>query len=134
MISSGFLHVGFWHLLVNGISYYFFAPTVYRLLGSTNFFILFIAALLAGNLFTLWVHKNESYYSAVGASGAVSGIVYSSILLYPGMQLMIIPIPLPIPAPLFGFGFLMYSVYGMYKNTDLIGHAAHFGGALADSR
>ena len=72
MISSGFLHVGFWHLLVNGISYYFFAPTVYRLLGSTNFFILFIAALLAGNLFTLWVHKNESYYSAVGASGAVS--------------------------------------------------------------
>ena len=130
MISSGFLHVGFWHLLVNGISYYFFAPTVYRLLGSTNFFILFIAALLAGNLFTLWVHKNESYYSAVGASGAVSGIVYSSILLYPGMQLMIIPIPLPIPAPLFGFGFLMYSVYGMYKNTDRIGHAAHFGGAI----
>ena len=130
MISSGFLHVGFWHLLVNGISYYFFAPTVYRLLGSTSFFILFIAALLAGNLFTLWVHKNEPYYSAVGASGAVSGIVYSSILLYPGMQLMIIPIPLPIPAPLFGFGFLMYSVYGMYKNTDRIGHAAHFGGAI----
>jgi len=115
MISSGFLHVGFWHLLVNGISYYFFAPTVYRLLGGISFFILFIAALLAGNLFTLWVHKNEPYYSAVGASGAVSGIVYSSILLYPGMQLMIIPIPLPIPAPLFGFGFLMYSVYGMYK-------------------
>jgi membrane associated rhomboid family serine protease len=130
MISSGFLHVGFWHLLVNGISYYFFAPTVYRLLGSTSFFILFMAALLAGNLFTLWVHKNESFYSAVGASGAVSGIVYSSILLYPGMQLMIMPIPLPIPAPLFGFGFLMYSVYGMYKNTDRIGHAAHFGGAI----
>jgi Rhomboid family. len=78
---------------------------------------LFLCALIAGNLFTLWVHKNEPYYAAVGASGAVSGIVYSSILLYPGMQLMILPIPIPIPAPLFGFGFLMYSVYGMYKTV-----------------
>ncbi len=130
MITSGFLHVGFWHLLVNGISYYFFAPTVYQLLGSVSFFLLFLCALIAGNLFTLWVHKNEPYYAAVGASGAVSGIVYSSILLYPGMQLMILPIPIPIPAPLFGFGFLMYSVYGMYKNSDKIGHAAHFGGAI----
>lgn len=130
MITSGFLHVGFWHLLVNGISYYFFAPTVYQLLGGVAFFVLFFVGLLTGNLLTLWVHQNEPYYSAVGASGAVSGIVYASILLYPGMQLMIMPIPLPIPAPLFGFGFLLYSVYGLYKNNDRIGHAAHFGGAI----
>jgi len=130
MLSSGFLHVGYWHLIVNGISYYFFAPTVYALLGGWKFFLVFLLSLIFGNLFTLWVHRNDSYYSAVGASGAVSGIVYSSILLYPGMQLMIMPIPLPIPAPLFGFGFLMYSVYGMYKNNDGIGHAAHFGGAI----
>ena len=130
MLSSGFLHVGYWHLIVNGISYYFFAPTVYALLGGWKFFLVFLLSLIFGNLFTLWVHRNDSYYSAVGASGAVSGIVYSSILLYPGMQLMIMPIPLPIPAPLFGFGFLMYSVYGMYKKNDGIGHEAHFGGAI----
>ena len=83
MLSSGFLHVGYWHLIVNGISYYFFAPTVYALLGGWKFLAVFVLSLIFGNLFTLWVHRNDTFYSAVGASGAVSGVVYSSILLYP---------------------------------------------------
>ncbi|HRA74390.1 MAG TPA: rhomboid family intramembrane serine protease, partial [Flavobacterium sp.] len=66
---------------------------------------------------------------AIGASGAVTGIIYSAILLQPDMMLGLFYV-IPIPAYLFGIGYLLYSIYGMKAKNDNIGHTAHFGGAI----
>ena len=130
MISSGFLHVDVAHLAFNMISLYFFAPVVYQILGNFSFLIIYIGSLIAGSLLTLMLHKNDYSYRAVGASGAVTGIIYSAILLNPSMDLYLFFIPIPIPAYIFGIGYLLYSIYGMKAKNDNIGHTAHFGGAI----
>ena len=93
--------------------------------------MIYFGSLLAGSLYTLYVHKNEPYYSAVGASGAVMGIIYASILYYPDMTLMFFPLPIPIKGYIFGILYLLFSIYGMKKQLGNIGHAAHLGGAVA---
>ena len=130
MITSGFLHVDFAHLFMNMFTLYFFADVVIRWFDSTKFLIIYMVSLLAGSLLALFFHKNEPFYSAVGASGAVTGILYSAILLQPDMRLIIFPIPLPIPAYILGIAYLLYSIYGMKKRLGNIGHTAHFGGAV----
>ncbi|WP_242206201.1 rhomboid family intramembrane serine protease [Aestuariivivens insulae] len=130
LFSSGFLHADNAHLFFNMFSLYFFADVVIALLGVTKFIIIYLGSLLMGSLLSLYFHKNEYYYSAVGASGAVMGIIYSAILLQPGMSLYIFFIPIPIPAYLFGIGYLLYSIYGMKNRVGNIGHDAHFGGAV----
>ncbi|WP_439132847.1 rhomboid family intramembrane serine protease [Polaribacter sp.] len=129
MLSSGFLHVDWMHLLLNMYVLYAFGNIITKILGVTSFLIIYFGSLLAGSLYTLHNHKNEPYYSAVGASGAVSGIVYSSILLFPGMQLYLF-FAIPIPGYIFGVGYLLYSIYGMKQQLGNIGHAAHLGGAI----
>ena len=74
-------------------------------------------------------HGNDYSYRAVGASGAVTGVIYSAILLYPDMTIGIFGI-IPMPAYIFGIGYLLYSIYGMKSKRDNIGHTAHFGGAI----
>lgn len=130
MFSSGFLHGDWGHLIFNMLTLYFFAPAVIAYMGSFQFLVLYLLSLLGGNLLTLVLHKNDPYYSAIGASGAVTGILYASILLQPEMNLYLFFIPIPIPAPVFGFAYLLYSIYGMKKQNDGIGHTAHFGGAI----
>jgi membrane associated rhomboid family serine protease len=130
MVSSGFLHADTQHLLFNMLSLYFFADVVITLLSPIQFLFVYFGSLLVGSLLSLYFHKNEYHYSAVGASGAVSGIIYSAILLQPGMNLYMFFIPIPIPAYIFGIGYLLYSLYGMKKNIGNIGHDAHFGGAI----
>lgn len=129
MLTSGFLHVDIAHLAFNMLTLYFFAPVVINQFESTYFLVIYFGSLLAGSLLTLYIHKDEYYYRAVGASGAVSGIIYSSILLYPEMQILLFYV-LPIPGYIFGIGYLLYSIYGMKSRTDNIGHTAHFGGAI----
>src|SRR5690606_26283342 len=99
-------------------------------LGTVHFLIIYIASLILGNLLSLYFHKDEYHYSAVGARGAVTGVLYSAILLEPSMQLGILFIPLPIPAYVFGILYLLYSIYGMKNQLGNIGHDAHFGGAI----
>jgi len=130
MISSGFLHVDEMHLLFNMLTLYFFAGPVIGHLGELNFLFIYIGSLLVGNLLSYYFHKNEYHYSAVGASGAVTGILYAAILLNPGMSLYMFFIPIPIPAYIFGIGYLLYSIYGMKNSVGNIGHDAHFGGAI----
>ena len=130
MISSAFLHVDIAHLAFNMITLYFFAPVVSSYLGIPSFLIVYFGSLLCGSLLTLQFHKNEYNYRAVGASGAVTGILYAAILLRPDMDLYFFFIPLPIPAYIFGIGYLLYSIYGMKSRNDNIGHTAHFGGAI----
>ncbi|NMH89925.1 rhomboid family intramembrane serine protease [Flavivirga algicola] len=130
MFSSGFLHVDTQHLLFNMLTLYFFAPVVVKLLSPFYFILIYLGSLLFGSLLSLYFHKNEYHYSAVGASGAVTGILYSAILLRPGMELYMFFIPIPIPAYIFGIGYLLYSIYGMKNRIGNIGHDAHFGGAI----
>lgn len=130
MVSSAFLHANPPHLIFNMLTLYFFADSVIFALGTTNFVIIYIGSLLIGNLLSYFFHKDEYHYSALGASGAVSGILYAAILLRPEMKLAFIFVPIPIPAYIFGIGYLLYSIYGMRAQNDNIGHDAHFGGAV----
>ncbi|MDO5608002.1 MAG: rhomboid family intramembrane serine protease [Capnocytophaga sp.] len=129
MFSSGFLHVDWSHLLFNMITLYFFADVVIFYLGNFQFVMVYLLALVLGNLFSLYFHRNEPYYTAVGASGAVTGILYAAIMLNPQMTVILMIIPMP--AYLLGIGYLLYSIYGMRMRSDNIGHSAHFGGAVA---
>lgn len=129
MFTSGFLHVDMGHLIMNMVTLYFFADVVIGGFGAIKFVGIYVISLIAGSLLALFFHKDESYYSAVGASGAVTGILYSAILLRPDMMLYIY-FAIPIPAYVLGIGYLLYSIYGMKKRSDNIGHTAHFGGAV----
>ncbi|QXP64743.1 rhomboid family intramembrane serine protease [Polaribacter sp. R2A056_3_33] len=129
-LTSGFLHVDWLHLGFNMYALYLFGDIVAQILGIPGFLVIYFGSLLSGSLYSLKYHKNEPYYSAVGASGAVSGIVYASILLYPAMELYLFFIPIPIPGYIFGVGYLLYSIYGMKKQLGNVGHSAHLGGAI----
>ncbi|KIC00011.1 protease [Flavobacterium sp. JRM] len=129
MLTSGFLHVDMMHLIFNMLTLWFFAPVVINHLGNFSFVLIYVGSLVFGSLLTMLFHKNDYSYRAVGASGAVTGILYSAILLQPDMMLGIFFI-IPMPAYLFGILYLLYSIYGMRAKNDNIGHTAHFGGAI----
>lgn len=129
--SSGFLHVDTTHLVFNMFTLFIFGRVVLLQLGAPLFVGLYLFSLFVGNYFTFRNHIRESHYTAVGASGAVSGIVYASILLFPEMKLALLIFPIPLPGYVFGIGYLLYSLFGMKKQLGNIGHAAHFGGAIA---
>lgn len=130
MYSSAFLHADIMHLAFNMYTLYIFSPVVFGYLGNISFLIVYIISLISGSLLTLYFHKNDYNYRAIGASGAVTGVLYSAILLEPGMGLYLFFIPIAIPAYIFGIGYLLYSIYGMKAQNDNIGHTAHFGGAI----
>lgn len=125
MFTSGFLHVDMQHLFFNMFTLYLFAPYVIGNLNNMFFLYIYFGSLVTGNLLTLYFHKNEYYYRAVGASGAVTGIIYSAILLEPNLYMYGF-----IPGYVFGFAYLLLSIYGMKAKNDNIGHVAHFGGAI----
>lgn len=129
MLSSGFLHADIMHLAFNMLTLWFFAPVVIQGLGTISFVLIYFGSLVFGSLLTMLFHKNDYSYRAVGASGAVTGVLYSAILLQPNMMLGIFFV-IPMPAYLFGILYLLYSIYGMRAKNDNIGHTAHFGGAI----
>jgi len=130
MLSSGFLHADIMHLAFNMYTLYMFAPVVYESFSDFYFLIIYLGSLIFGSLLTLLFHKDDYNYRAIGASGAVTGILYSAILLEPNMGIGLFFIPISIPAYIFGLLYLLYSIYGMKKKNDNIGHTAHFGGAI----
>lgn len=129
MISSAFLHANPPHLFVNMLTLYFFANPVIYGLGVFQFVVVYVGSLIIGNLLSYYFHKDNYHYSALGASGAVSGVLYAAILLNPDMMLGLFFV-IPMPAYVFGIGYLLYSIYGMKAQKDNIGHDAHFGGAV----
>lgn len=130
MLTSGFLHVNWTHLLFNMFSFYSFSSILEYQLGPFYFSLIYFVSLLAGNLFALIIHKNNGYYSAVGASGAVSGVIFAAIALFPGIRIGLFFLPIGIPSWLFGLLYVGYSLYGIKSNNDNIGHEAHLGGAI----
>lgn len=131
LISAGFLHADLMHLLFNMLTLYFFAPIVIEVFGAFGFLLVYFGSILLGNIFSLYLYKNQSWYSAIGASGGVSGILFASIAMIPDLKLYFF-FMIPITGYIFGFLYFAYSVYMMLnpKQNDNIGHAAHLGGAF----
>ena len=125
MFSSAFLHADWQHLFFNMLTLFFFAPVVTGNMGELSFLLVYFSSLIFGSLLTLLLHKDDYSYRAIGASGAVTGVLFSAILFEPMMMINFI-----IPAYLFGILYLLYSIYGMRAKNDNIGHTAHFGGAI----
>lgn len=125
MFSSAFLHADWAHLFFNMFTLYMFAPVVLGDMGNIPFLLIYVGSLICGSLLTLYFHQNDYSYRAVGASGAVTGIIFSSILIED--RLMIFGF---LPGSLYGFIYLLSSIYGMKAKSDNIGHTAHFGGAI----
>jgi membrane associated rhomboid family serine protease len=130
LITSGFLHVSWTHLFFNMFSLYFFSDSLELSMGPANFLLLYFISLLGGNLLSLLIHRNHGDYSAVGASGAVCGIIFASIALFPGLEIGFFGLPFHIPSWAYGILYVLYSIYGIKSKRDNIGHEAHLGGAL----
>lgn len=130
IITCGFVHADFNHLLFNLLSFYFFASSLESSVGTAGLLFIFFGSLAFSSTFSFIGHRHQDYYTAVGASGAVSGVIFGAIAVFPGMELMLILLPIPMPAWVFGLGFIAYSIYGMRTNRDNIGHDAHLYGAL----
>ena len=135
--SYSLLHADWVHLFINMFVLYSFGEVVLAYFGHLfggkgilYFILLYLGGILFSVLFDFGRHKNDPYYTAVGASGAVSAVVFSSILLMPTAKLYLFFIPIPIPAAVFGILYLVYSAYQGRRGRDNIGHNAHFWGAV----
>lgn len=131
LITAGFLHVDWAHLGFNMFSLYLFGEELERALGNLQYGLLAFISLVGGNLVSLWIHRSNSHYQAVGASGMVSGLIFSAIILFPDIRIGIIFLPIFIPGWIFGLLFVGISIFGMQAQRDNIGHEAHLGGAIA---
>ncbi|SHK37371.1 rhomboid family intramembrane serine protease [Chryseobacterium polytrichastri] len=132
LLSAGFLHADIMHLVFNMMTLYFFAPIVVEGFGNLGFLIIYFGSILLGNIFSLFLYQKQPWYSAIGASGGVSGILFASIAMIPALKIYMFFIPIGIPGFIFGLLYFSYSVYMMLnpRQQDNIGHAAHLGGAF----
>lgn len=137
LLSSGFVHGGWIHLLINMFVLYQFGPIVEsifeeifgQLIGAALFIILYLSTIVVADLPSYFKHKNNPNYSAIGASGAVSGIVFIYILFFPWTTLSLYGI-IPFKAIVGGIAYLIYSSWASKNRNDGVDHSAHFFGAL----
>lgn len=130
-ITSGLIHVDLTHLAFNMITFFFFAFKLESIVGAVNFLIIYFGSMIISDLGSFFKHKHNPEFRSLGASGAVSGIVFSSILYFPTSKMMIMPIPIPIPAYLFGILYLAWCYWAERYSRDNINHSAHMLGAIA---
>ncbi len=135
--SYALVHSGWLHLIVNMWVLYSFGDIVektftfhFGLKGSFYYLLLYVGGVLFSVLYDFGKQKENIYYNAVGASGAVSAVVFSSILIFPTGGIYLFPIPFAIPSWMFGILYLVYSAYMGKNSNDNIGHNAHFYGAV----
>lgn len=130
LISSGFLHGSWLHFGFNMIALLAFSWSLEIALGVAKYLVIYAGSLVGGNLLALYIHRFHGDYRAVGASGAISGIIFAAIILFPDIKISLILIPIGIPSWLFGIAFVLISVLGIKSQRDNIGHDAHLGGAI----
>ncbi len=130
IITSGFIHSDWGHLIFNMLTFYFFCFDLERWIGGSKFLIIYFLSMIIADIPSIIKNKNNINYGSLGASGAISGALFSSIILNPSAKLLIFPIPFPIPAPIFAILYLVYCVYLSKNSQDNINHSAHFWGAL----
>jgi membrane associated rhomboid family serine protease len=129
LVTSGFLHADWQHLLWNMVSLYFFGNLVELLFGRGDFVLIYFGAIIGGGLLSLYVHRHHDYY-AYGASGGVCGMIFAHILLLPGSGIYVYFIPVAIPGWLYAIVFLAGSFVALKRERDNVGHDAHLGGAI----
>lgn len=130
LITSGLVHGSIAHLLFNMLTLYFFAPLLERVIGTNTFIVMYMLALICSEARTYLQQRNNPRYASLGASGAISAVLFASIVYFPDQSLLILPIPIPIPAPIFAVCYLIYSWYLSRHGEDGINHNAHIDGAL----
>jgi membrane associated rhomboid family serine protease len=124
LVTSGFLHVNWMHLIFNMLGLLFFAGSLIRMVQPWGFLLIYFASLVGGNLLSLLVYKNRGDYTSVGASGAVNGAIFATIALDPAANIMFLP------GWLFGLLYIGLTIWGVRSRRDNIGHEAHLGGAI----
>jgi membrane associated rhomboid family serine protease len=124
LLTSGFVHVNWQHLLFNMLSLFFFSFQLEAGLGPLKFLVLYFASLVGGNLLALLIHRKNPSYASVGSSGAINGVIFASIALFPDLRIFFLP------GWVFGLAFILMSVYAVRSRKDNIGHESHLGGAL----
>ena len=130
IVTSGLVHADLPHLIFNLITFYFFAFQLEKQIGGARFAALYLIGLVVSDAGTYFKHRNDPDYASLGASGAISAVLFASIVYFPWQKLFIIPIPVPIPAPIFAIGYVAYSWYSARQARGRINHDAHLGGAL----
>jgi membrane associated rhomboid family serine protease len=112
-------------------TFYFFAFPMERTLGTARFLLLYALGLVLSHSCSYFRHRNSPQYASLGASGAISAVLFAYIVYFPTRMLLIFPIPIPIPAVLFAFGYVAYCYWAARQARDRINHDAHLCGALS---
>lgn len=131
IVTSSLIHGDWMHLFFNMLSYYFFAFQLEPRFGHWQFGLLYCLSIILSDLPTVYKHRNDDWYHSLGASGAVSAVIFSSILYSPVTPMYVMPIPFGIPAVLFGVLYLIYCNYASKYSRDNINHDAHMFGAIS---
>lgn len=131
LITSGLIHADWMHLIFNMITFLSFGFALEKTVGSLNFGIIYFVSLIASDIPSVIKHRDDIRYNSLGASGAISAVLFSCILFFPFSTMYIMPIPIPIWAIVFGPLYLVYCVYAARQSRDNINHDAHFFGALS---
>ena len=131
IFTSSFLHANLAHLAFNMLALLSFGPAVEEILGRTGFLVVYFGAILVSGIISFAMNRHNPTYSSLGASDAVSGIVFAFIVFYPLDKIYLLGIPFGIPAILFGVLFLVVSSALMRAENRIIAHEGHLGGALA---
>ncbi len=129
MIMSGFIHAGTTHLLFNMITFFFFAFPLEQFLGTGKFVALYFVGLVVSHTCTWYKERNNPQYASLGASGAISAVLFAYIVYFPSTMLLVFFIPMP--AMVFAFLYVGYSWWASKKANDRINHDAHLCGALS---
>ncbi|TEW66985.1 rhomboid family intramembrane serine protease [Mucilaginibacter phyllosphaerae] len=131
IITSGLIHKDWNHLFFNMLSYYFFAFQLEALLGHWQFGVLYVLSLILSDLPSIQKHKEDIWYNSLGASGAISAVIFSFIMFAPTASMGLMFIPIPIPAWIFGILYLVYCHFASKHARDNVNHDAHLYGAIS---
>lgn len=133
LITNGFIHADWNHLLFNMLTLYFFGPTIEEIFTALNgkftYILFYLLSIAASSLISLYMHRDDPRYSAIGASGAINAVIFSYIMINP-LSTIYFFFAIPIKAWIFAILFLAYSTYMAKKNMDNVGHEAHISGAI----
>jgi len=128
VVTCGFVHSDFGHLLFNSLTLFSFGPNLERTIGTTRFLVLYLIGLVISSLGTVYKHRNNPDYASLGASGAILAVLFAYIVYYPTNMLLLFFVPMP--AVVFAFAYLAYTWWASTHSRGRVNHDAHLDGAL----